>query len=515
MPERLRHPTIYEIYPRSFRDSTGTGEGDLRGVIEKLGHVRDLGADAVWLAPFFVSPLADAGYDIVDHCAVDPRFGTMEDVDALIARAHELDLKVIFDLVFNHTSCEHPDFLASIEGDEDAAARYVWRDAKPDGSPPNNWLSFFGEGAWSWNHKRRQYYFHQFLTCQPSLDLRHEAVRVGHRKTVEFWVARGVDGFRMDAITSYLFDESLKDNPPAAPEVRAKVTGEPFNPYTFQDHVYDMLPGDGAAFGETVRDWAGPDIWIMGENNSGNRAIEMSLDFTREGRLDAAYALRLASIADGPQGYADTIAALDGRWIAPWWFSNHDGARHVSTLGDESAASAKFFALLLSVLPGTILIYQGEELGLPQPDLVKDVVSDPHDLLYWPDGPGRSGARVPIPWFEDEPHRGFSTAEPWLPMDWGRGLSVAAQEGDPQSVLSFYRVVLRLRRELGLAHAVRVDPEAAGDALTLRIELGEARYVAIFNFGEAPIAAGEGEILAETGRVDDRLPRWGGILRRG
>ncbi|MBJ3763254.1 alpha-amylase [Maribius pontilimi] len=496
MARSLKNPTIYEIYPRSFRDTTGTGEGDLRGVIDNLGHVRDLGVDAVWLAPFYVSPMDDGGYDIADHRAVDPRFGTLDDVDALIETAHGMGLGVIFDLVFNHTSCEHPNFLAAIDGDEDAAARYVWRDPKPDGTAPNNWLSFFGQPAWTWNHKRRQYYFHQFLSCQPSLDLRHGPVQDDHRETVEFWCARGVDGFRMDAITSYLFDTSMKDNPPASPEVKAKVSGADFNPYTWQDHVYDMLPGDGAAFGATVRDWAGPDKWIVGENNSGNRAIELSRNFTHEGRLDAAYPLLLGEGGGDPRTYADLIARMDGDWIAPWWLSNHDVARHVSAHGDGTAQAAKFFALLLSVLPGSLMLFQGEELGLPHPTLSKEATRDPHDLLYWPDGPGRDGARVPLPW-DDGPNGGFSSGTPWLPMGWPAGLSVAAQDSDPQSVLSFYRRVLALRGQAGFPDPDTVSADVEGAVLRLAIEAGGASWRGVFDFGDRIALPEDGETIVE------------------
>ena len=512
---KLRNPTLYEIYPRSFRDTGTTGEGDLRGVADNLGHVRDLGVDAVWLAPFYCSPMADGGYDITDHRAVDPRYGTLDDVDRIIARAHEMGMGVVCDLVFNHTSCDHANFRAGIDGDEDMAARYVWRDPKPDGTAPNNWLSFFGEPAWTWNHKRQQYYFHQFLRCQPSLDLRNQAVQDDHHETVAFWRDRGVDGFRMDAITSYLFDESMKDNPPATPEVKDRVSGAPHNPYTWQDHVYDMLPGDGAAFGGTVRDWAGPDIWLVGENNSGNRAVEMSLNFTRDGRLDAAYTLRLGEIAGTARGIADTIDAMDGRWIAPWWFSSHDVARHVSTKGDGSARSAKFYALLLSVLPGAIMLFQGEELGLPQPDLPREVVKDPHDLIYWPDGPGRHGARVPIPWTEQRPNRGFSRArDTWLPMKWDAGASVAAQADDPDSVLTFYRRALSLRRAVGFAAPDAVSAHAEGDVLRLDINVDGQAWRAIFNFGDArvpvPTDGIEQAVALEAGQV----PRFGAALAR-
>ncbi|PZX15009.1 alpha-glucosidase [Palleronia aestuarii] len=399
-------PVIYEIYVRSFADSTGSGIGDLRGVTERLEHVAALGVDAIWLCPFFVSPLDDGGYDIVNHREVAERHGTIEDFDALVARAHELGLKVLIDQVFNHTSCDHPKFEAAIAGDEDEAACYLWRDPKPDGTAPNNWISQFGQPAWTWNHRRRQYYLHQFLPCQPSLNLRNPRVREMHCETINFWLDRGVDGFRLDAVTSYLYDESLADNPPARPVVQDQVSGPNYNPYTYQDHVYDMLPGDGAAFAETVRSWVGGDVFLLGESTSGNQSIKLAMDFSEPGRLDFCYTHDAIHGAQGPQLMADVLRDLDGRWRLPWWFSCHDQPRHNSKLGDGTPESARFFALLLAPLPGPVLIYQGEELGLSQPKLSYEENTDPFDRLYWPDPPGREGPRVPIPWTEDGPARG-------------------------------------------------------------------------------------------------------------
>ena len=514
MADRMINPTVYQIYVRSFRDTTGSGEGDLRGVLDGLGHIRDLGADAIWLSPFYASPHADGGYDIADHRSVDPRYGTLDDVAAVIEKAHGMGLAVIADLVFNHTSCEHPWFLAALGGDEDAARRYVFHDPKPDGTVPNNWLSYFGPPAWEWAHQRRQYYLHQFLACQPSLNLRNEEVQEDHRETCRFWCGMGMDGFRLDAVTAFLFDESLADNPPARPEVRAKINGPDFSPYVWQDHTYDLLPGDGYTYACKIRDWAGDGKWLMGECNTGNNSIEIVKSFTGEGRLDALYTTDTVEDGDGPEIYARILTEMDGKWTMPIWFSCHDHERVASSLGDGSAEAAKFYAAVQAMMPGPTLMFQGEELGLPQPHLEKDEVTDPFDLLYWPDGPGREGPRVPVPWTREAPAFGFTGAAPWLPMRWDPEISVEAQRTRPDSVLSFVRRALRVRRDEGFAHARRCAPTVEGRVLRLEIETDRGRYRAELNFGADPVRFSEGEEVLRVGSADGRLGRWGASIVR-
>lgn len=428
-------PALYHIYPRSFFDSNGDGIGDLPGVTARLEHVARLGVDAIWLSSHYVSPWADGGYDIVDHEAVDPRLGTMQDFDALIARAHDLGLRVMIDQVLNHTSCEHPWFLAALAGDDIMAERYLFREAKPDGAPPNNWLSQFGLPGWTWTPRRQQYFFHQFLPCQPSLNLRHPAVQAAHCDQIGFWRARGVDGFRFDAVSSYLWDEDLRDNPPASPEAKANVTGPPGSIYKWQNHIHDMLPGDGADFAHKLRDWAGPDLWLMGEITSGNQAIELAMAFTEPGRLDAAYTTDLAETGASPSKVAQMIGrgTLD-RQVG--WLSSHDQPRHINT-GPDRLAEIQAKATLMAFLPGPWMIYQGEEWGLPQPPLEHEDITDPYDLLYWPEPPGREGARVPLPWSDDGPQFGFTTAAPWLPMCWEGSLQHrSAVEGHYQTLIA-------------------------------------------------------------------------------
>ncbi|WP_371158102.1 alpha-amylase family glycosyl hydrolase [Jannaschia sp. 2305UL9-9] len=470
-------PVIYQIYPRSFRDTTGSGIGDLNGIVEKLHHAADLGADAVWLSPFYPSPWDDGGYDVADHMAVHPALGTMQDFDQLVARAHDLGLRVIIDQVFNHTSTDAPWFKRSVAGDPVYSDYYVWANPKPDGTQPNNWLSQFGPPAWTWNHIRQQYYFHNFTSKQPSLNLRNPDVQAELRTIMRFWRDRGVDGFRIDAVTSLLFDPSLKDNPVAAPEVRDKVSGENFVPYTYQDHVHDLLPGDGIDFVSNLREWAGEDAFIIGEVTSGNQSIELCSRLATDGGLDAAYATDLPESGATAQAYADILTRADAPGQIGWWLSSHDQPRHLGKAGDGSAHDAKFLALVLATAPGTVLLYQGEELGLTQPELPRAAVTDPLDLLYWPDGPGREGARVPIPWAEGG-NRAFTTGTPWLPMTWPEGASVAVQHIDEGSVLRFYRAAFALRRDrmgdLTLSDWSR-------DGQIIRLTYPDARVV--LNFG--------------------------------
>ncbi|MEQ5868718.1 alpha-amylase [Sagittula sp. NFXS13] len=512
---KLDRPTIYEIYPRSFRDTTGTGEGDLAGILDGLDHVAALGVDAIWIAPFYPSPRADGGYDVTDHCAVDSRLGTLQDFDHIVEKAHALGLGVLLDLVLKHTSLDHPWFVAAVEGDETAAARYVWRDAKPDGTAPTNWISFFGGPAWTWNHKRRQYYLHQYASEQPALDHRNPDVQAEIRAIMDFWTARGVDGFRFDAVTSWFHDPDFRDNPAAPPDERSRIEGLPFNPYTHQFHRHDMMPQEGTAHMARIRDWAGPDLFLMGENNFGIASVEIALEYTGPERLDACYTTDTVKCGAGLAVWDELLSAINGTWRLPWWFESHDQARSPTQLGDGTAAAARFLALLGGVLPGALMLYQGQELGLPQPHLDRKDVEDPYDLAFWPDGPGRSGARVPIPWTEAPGTWGFTDGTPWLPMRWAPGASIAAQQADPHSALAFQRKVLNLRRALELARPERFAHDTADGVLRLEMETGAGRFVAGFNFSDhaRPVPEG-GEVLLSSG-VDSRqlCPR-GAVLRR-
>lgn len=446
------NPVIYQIYPRSFCDSTGSGEGDLAGVVQKLDHIVRLDVDGIWMSPFFTSPLCDGGYDVADHTSVDPRFGTLDDFDEVVTRAHDLGLRVIIDQVFNHTSDQHPWFAKSLAKEEPFRDFYVWADPKPNGSPPSNWIAYFGKPAWQWRPQRKQYCLHQFLDCQPCLDHRNPEVGKRLSEIMRFWRDRGVDGFRFDAVTSFFYDPTFPDNPPADADKRARIPGPPSNPFTFQDHQFDMLPDDCAGFAEKLRNWAGGDAYLLGEINEGPSSVETACHFTQDGRLDAAYVVDLPERGLTGTVLAELLDRIEAPGALAWWLSSHDQARHVSRAGDGSPHDAKMCAALLLALPGPVLIYQGEELGMVQADLQKSELHDPFDKMYWPDPPGRDGARTPMVW-DDTLNHGFSQGRPWLPIICPPDGPAAAQWDQSGSVLQFYTRALRRRRDRALADA--------------------------------------------------------------
>jgi len=478
-------PIIYQIYPRSFLDTSGTGVGDLDGVRRKLDYVASLNVDAIWLSPIYPSPWIDGGYDVSDHAGVHPALGTEQIVKALIDETHARDMNVVLDQVLNHTSDQNPWFEKSVNREEGFDDWYIWRDSKPDGSAPNNWLSFFGGPAWSWNHIREQYYRHQFLSCQPNLNMRNPAVQGAHRAQMRHWREMGVDGFRMDVVSAYLYDESFADNPPASAEVAARAAGPKLLPYNKQDHEFDILPGDGAAYTELLREWVGPDVYLIGEMNVGNNAIELAQEFARPGRLDTAYTIDIAEQGFTAENYHNVLSRIDDLGCSGFWLSSHDQARHVSAHGDATDHDAKFMGLVCGVMPGPWLIYQGEELALHQPELNKDEATDPFDLAIWPLGDGREGARVPIPWTEEQETFGFTEGAPWLPMRWNKGQSVEAHEKRKDSVLYFYRTLTALRKEHGWAFAQATQQSFAVDVLRLCITTQTGTFYIVANFGMA------------------------------
>lgn len=476
-------PVIYQIYPRSFLDTSGTGVGDLEGVLQKLDYIASLNVDAIWLSPIYPSPWIDGGYDVSDHAAVHPEMGSEETVKQLIDAAHDRDMNVMLDQVLNHTSDENPWFEKSVNREGGFDDWYIWRDAKPDGGAPNNWLSFFGGPAWTWHHIREQYYRHHFLPCQPNLNMRNPAVQAAHRAQMRHWRDMGVDGFRMDVVSAYLYDDSFADNPPARPEVAARSAGPSFLPYSKQDHVYDMLPGDGAAYAQLLREWVGDDVYLMGEMNVGNDAVELAQEFAQPGRLDMAYTIDIAEKGFSAENYADVLSRIKDLGRYGFWLSSHDQTRHVSAHGDGSPRDAMFMATVCAFMPGPWLIYQGEELGLHQPELSKEETTDPFDLAIWPLGDGREGARVPMPWAPSDDQFGFSEGTPWLPMRWQAGQSVEEQDADNDSVLAFYRKLTDARKEFGWADARSIETAFRGDVLTLTVTTQTAVFYVVANFG--------------------------------
>jgi len=454
-PPWWRGAVIYEIYPRSFMDSNGDGVGDLPGIIERLDYVASLGVDAIWIAPFFTSPMADFGYDVADYRNVDPLFGTLEDFDRLLDKAHALGLKVMIDQVLSHTSNEHAWFKASrASRDNDKANWYVWADAKPDGSPPNNWLSIFGGVAWQWEPRRQQYYLHNFLASQPDLNFHEPQVREAVLDNVRFWLDRGVDGLRLDAINFCYHDAQLRDNPAKPIEQR---TGRGFridNPYAFQAHLYNNTQPENVAFLTQLRGLLDryPGTVSLGEISSEDSLATMA-EYLGERRLHMGYCFELLT-NDFSATHIRTIveqleAKLDGGWPC-WAISNHDVERVMSRWGGSNPPQqlATLLTALVCSLRGSVCVYQGEELGLTEADVPYDALQDPYGLAFWPSFKGRDGCRTPMPWTDDE-GAGFSSATPWLPTPHEhRVTAVDRQERDSHSALNCFRAFLRWRKDI-------------------------------------------------------------------
>jgi alpha-glucosidase len=449
-PHWWRGAVIYEIYPRSFLDTNGDGIGDLPGIAERLDHVAALGADAVWIAPFFVSPMDDFGYDVADYRSVDPIFGRLEDFDALLDRAHSLGLRVLIDLVLSHTSDRHPWFVESrMDRANPRANWYVWADPRADGTPPNNWLSFFGGPAWEWDGRRRQYYLHNFLASQPDLNFHEPAVQEAVLDVARFWLDRGVDGFRLDTANKYFHDAELRSNPPLEPGMRVQAIS-PANPFGMQQPIYNVNRPETLAFHERLRAVMHeyPATVAVGEIGVQLEGARSLADYTAPGRLHMAYSFDLL----GPEGSARHIRAVvegaerNGATWTSWSFSNHDVVR-VATRFGVPAHATPMLTQLLCCLRGTPTLYQGEELGLCEADIPHERLRDPYGRRFWPAFRGRDGCRTPMPWRRDARHAGFSLAEPWLPVpDDHVAAAVDVQAADPGSPLSRTRAFLHWRR---------------------------------------------------------------------
>jgi alpha-glucosidase len=494
-PDWWRGAVIYQIYPRSYQDSNGDGIGDLLGIVRRLGYIASLGVDAIWISPFFTSPMKDFGYDVSDYCDVDPMFGSLADFDAVVETAHQFGLKVMIDLVLSHTSDQHPWFKES-RGSRDGARSnwYVWADAKPDGTPPNNWLSIFGGSAWQWDGGRMQYYMHNFLTSQPDLNFHEPAVQDALLDVARFWLERGVDGFRLDTINFYVCDAELRDNPALAPEARNATIAPAVNPYNWQDHLYDknrpenidflrklravMKPYNAAAVGELGDAQRGPEL--IGEYTAGTDLMQMCYGF----ELLSGDQPSAARVAEVLALYEE--AAPDG-WIT-WAFSNHDVVRHVSRW-NLTLPAQRGFATLMMFLHGSACVYQGEELGLPEAQVAFEDLQDPYGIEFWPEFKGRDGCRTPMVWERDNVSGGFSTSpRTWLPVASEHlGLAVSVAEDDPAALLHHYRRAIAFRHahpclRKGAIESIRVE----GDVLSfIRRHEGEEMFFAL-NMGEEP-----------------------------
>ena len=506
-----RGAVIYQIYPRSYQDSNGDGIGDLKGIIRRLPYIASLGADAIWISPFFKSPMKDFGYDVSDYCDVDPMFGTLADFDALVAEAHRLGLKVMIDQVISHTSDEHPWFKESrASRDNPKADWYVWADAKPDGTPPNNWLSIFGGSAWEWDPRRRQYYLHNFLTTQPDLNFHCKAAQDAVLDATRFWLERGVDGFRLDTINFYVHSAGLEDNPPLPESERNDSIAPSVNPYNYQDHLYDKSQPENLEFLERFRALLDeyPAAAAVGEVGDAQRGLEIVAAYTAgDERVQMCYAFDFLSpekiSASKVRSVLETFGKVASDGWSCWAFSNHDVVRHASRWGAGEAdrtAYLKVLSALLMSLRGSVCIYQGEELGLNEADIAFEDLQDPYGVRFWPEFKGRDGCRTPMVWDRSAPNGGFSTAKPWLPVPSEHlTMAVSEQQGDKTSLLEHYRRFLAFRR----AHPALCKGEieflaAEGDAIAFVRREGNEQIACAFNLGSKPATIGLGDVHAPT-----------------
>jgi alpha-glucosidase len=486
---------IYQIYPRSFADSNGDGVGDLAGITARLDHVARLGADAIWISPFFTSPMRDFGYDVSDYCNVDPVFGTLDDFDALVARAHELGLKVTIDQVYAHTSDLHPWFVESRQSrDNPYADWYVWADPKPDGSPPSNWQSVFGGPAWRWDARRRQYYLHNFLAEQPQVNAHNPAVQEALLGVMKFWLDRGVDGFRIDALNFLMHDPTLRDNPPAPEDGRRRT-----RPFDYQLKIYNQSHPGIVTFIERLRalcDSYGA-VFTVAEVGGDLAEAEMKEYTAGSARLNSAYGFDfLYAPQVTPVMVRDVLAKWPdepGMGWPSWAFENHDAPRALSRWATPEArdAYARMKAVLFAALRGNIIVYQGEELGLTQVDIPFEQLQDPEAIANWPLTLSRDGARTPLPWQAQSAMGGFTAGpSPWLPLgEENLARAVDRQEADPASLLSLTTRLLRLRRENpALRHGSFEVLHADAALLVARRRFGGQSLLVLVNMSNQPVA---------------------------
>ena len=480
---------VYQVYPRSLQDSDGDGTGDLRGITSRLEAISDLGIDAVWLSPIYPSPMTDFGYDVSDYCGIDPLFGTMADFDALLARAHELGLKLILDFVPNHTSDQHPWFQASRARADGKADWYLWRDE------PTNWMANFGGSGWTWDEQRGQHYYHSFLPTQPDLNWRNPELRRAMYDALRFWLRKGVDGFRIDVMWLMVKDAEFRDNPP---DPNWHAGGRPFSQFL------PLYTADRPEVHEIVAQMRGvldefPDRVLIGE-------IYLPVDrlVTYYGKngdgAQLPFNFHLLLLQDWS---ADALSRLinhyegalpPGAW-PNWVLGNHDNSRVATRIG---AAQARVAAMLLLTLRGTPTIYMGEELGMVDTAIPAAHIRDPAELREPGQGLGRDPERTPYPW-DDSAQHGFTTGTPWLPM--GTDRPRTEQAVDPNSMLSLYHRLIQLRRDNPALAVGTLDPVTAeGAVLRYGRQLDGMKFELALNTGSeaADTTTAGGSVLADT-----------------
>jgi len=499
-PDWWRGAVIYQIYPRSFQDQDGDGIGDLVGITSRLDYVADLGVDAIWLSPVFTSPMKDFGYDVSNYRDIDPTFGTLEDFDHLVNKAHSLGLKVIIDQVISHSSDKHAWFSESrLSRTNDKADWYVWADPKPDGTPPNNWLSIFGGSAWHWDSRRMQYYLHNFLVSQPDLNFHNPAVQDALLGEMRFWLERGVDGFRLDTVNFYFHSTGLESNPVVKAEDFNASTAPAVNPYNFQEHLYDKSRPENLAFLRRLRALLDeyPGRTTVGEIGDSQHQLEIMAQYTSgDDMLHMAYTFDYLGGEFSAGHFHKAIELTEAQAPDGWIclaFSNHDVVRHVSrwaTHGQEAAFTRLAATLILS-MRGSVCLYQGEELGLKEAELSFSDLVDPYGIEFWPEFKGRDGCRPPMVWQAHVRNGAFSTAErTWLPVPAEHLTHAVDTQRDVEgSVLEFYRAMLAFRKaHPALAKGSIELLPLQGDVLAFIRQDGDERLVCVFNMAEAAAA---------------------------
>jgi len=487
--EWWRHAVIYEIYPRSFQDSNGDGVGDIKGITERLDYLRDLGIDAIWITPMYPSPGIDYGYDISDYTAIDPLYGSMEDFDNLVAEAKKRDIRVIMDYVINHTSDKHPWFLESRSSrDNPKRDWYIWRDGKEEtatdkGQPPNNWQSWFGHSAWKWDEKTRQYYYHYFYTEQPDLNWRNPEVHKAMDGVLDFWMKRGVGGFRIDAVSRLFEDPNLHDDPYLPGynaygdrNIRHKYTDdlpEVHDVLKEVRSVVDKYPGNPVLITEADE----PNVEALTKMYGNGDEVQLPMDF-QIADVNKLSAPRFRELFK-------EIESNTAHGQPEYFFSNHDQPRQWDRYGDgdHNDQIAKLMAVLELTTRGTPQMYYGEELGMrtTDPARVEDV-HDPIGKLGWPKEKGRDGERTPMQW-DASPQAGFTTvAKPWLPIPpTSVKYNVAAESKDPDSILNCYKKLLSLRKsDPALRDGAQISVGNDPDVFTyVRMVPGHTVFVAL------------------------------------
>jgi alpha-glucosidase len=506
-PPWWRAGVLYQIYPRSFADANGDGHGDLRGVIDHLDHLGWLGVDGIWLSPINTSPQADWGYDVADYEAIDPTFGSIDDLDRLVAEAGTRGIHVLMDLVPNHTSDRHPWFVDA-RSSRTAEHRdwYVWADAKPDGSPPNNWRSSFGGPAWTWDEGTGQFYLHNFLAEQPDLNWWNPDVGDAFDEILRFWLDRGVAGFRIDVAHALVKDRSLRDDSPALETdhelMRAHGLRSDFS--MNRPEAHDILRRWRA-----IADSYEPPRVLLGETWVMDLQALARFYGTGDDELHLGLNIPFEHSTPGPGMRAIVEATEDVLPSAAWplWnASNHDAGRFPSRWCDGDEQRTRAALVILLMLRGTPLLYYGDEIGMRQAEVPRDRLKDPVGLRHWPQNRGRDGGRTPMPWTAAG---GFTGAgvEPWLPMSHATARNVADQREDPDSMLHLCRDLIALRRAREDLHAGAYEALETPDGVWAW-RRGKGSVVAVNNGDEpAEIRVGSGEILLGTdnGRAGERV----------